>query len=304
MNRLVFGGLLAFILLAIYVGGVWAELLKLMRDCAGDGCSLAAAAPDGSKTAILNTIGAMISAVVIAALSVSDPDQPLLSRQINAATGRRRELAQWFVTLYLLGWLVTGLAALVFACLIYSPPDRFLADIGMAWLGTAIAASYAFFGLRPPVDDDELLTRRPARDVTAELRAQIRAGKIRFDVPELQAELLGTSVDRKLQELVVFLAMSVGTYIKISNILRTAGDSAHVAGRAVDIGNEDVAADLLARVARQDAVDDYHIDEIIFDAAVAGKEDRNIWNFDRGAPHAYAVATLNAHRNHIHFAVA
>lgn len=41
----------------------------------------------------------------------------------------------------------------------------------------------------------------------------------------------------------------------------------------------------------------------IRDAAVAGRGDRNEWNYDRGSKHNFNAPTLNQHRNHIHFAV-
>lgn len=45
------------------------------------------------------------------------------------------------------------------------------------------------------------------------------------------------------------------------------------------------------------------IDEIIFDAGVAGESNRNRWNYDSGGRHNFDSATLTQHNNHIHFAV-
>lgn len=145
--------------------------------------------------------------------------------------------------------------------------------------------------------------------VVDDLKAQIAAGRIGFDPPQatadrLRSELLGENtgpvkVTERLQRLV--LAVSRMKVIRVSSIIRNEGH--HGAGRAFDVGNEEVAADLLPLVATDAKVGELGIDEIIFDAGVAGQSDRNKWNYDAGAKHAYAAATLDQHKNHIHFAV-
>lgn len=141
-----------------------------------------------------------------------------------------------------------------------------------------------------------------------ELKQQIRVGRIVFDPPpstsaRLRQELLGenngTQVTPLLQRLVLELSRLNG--IRISSIIRDSGH--HGAGRAVDIGNEKIAGTLLPIVATDDNVQELDIDELIFDASVAGAGDRNRWNYDRGQKHDYNRATLNGHRDHIHFSV-
>jgi hypothetical protein len=83
--------------------------------------------------------------------------------------------------------------------------------------------------------------------------------------------------------------------------VRSAGH--HGSGRAVDIGNEEIAGSLLPQVATDAQVAALKIDELIFDATVAGQSPRNKWNYDRGVKHNYDSATLDDHRDHIHFAV-
>lgn len=143
------------------------------------------------------------------------------------------------------------------------------------------------------------------------LRDQISAGRIIFDNAtagqgaRLRRELLGqnagTKVTRGLQALV--LEVSRLQRIRISSIIRTGSSSRHVVGRAFDVGNEEVARDLLPLIATDERVEEFGIDEIIFDARVAGQSNRNRWNYNDGRRHDYDSATLTAHRNHIHFAV-
>jgi hypothetical protein len=146
--------------------------------------------------------------------------------------------------------------------------------------------------------------------VVDDLRGQIAAGRITFDPPtaksqrlrrELLGENAGTQVTEALQELV--LEVSRRVRIRISSIIREGGGSHHVRGRAFDVGNEEVAAALLPGIATDAEVRRLRIDEIIFDARVAERADRNEWNYDRGRKHNFNSTTLAEHRNHIHFAV-
>lgn len=136
--------------------------------------------------------------------------------------------------------------------------------------------------------------------VIDDLKSQIAKKRIIFDKPALQDELLGSSVAVEAQKLVHHL--STLETLRISSIVRAEGH--HAEGRAFDVGNEDIAKRLLATVATNDQVKAWMIDEIIFDAKKADASyDRNKWNYDRGAKHVYDAATLNAHGDHIHFAV-
>lgn len=158
----------------------------------------------------------------------------------------------------------------------------------------------------------ELLAAAPS-PVAAALQAQIDAGRITFDPgPPFKDMLLGAagpggvSVTEKLQKLVLALSKLKTPPLKISSLVRVPkpGDSSsHPSGRAVDFGNEEIAAALLGIVANDATVGQLEIDEIIFDAGGASEADRNRWNYDVGKRHAYKDAVLRAHQNHIHFSV-
>lgn len=136
--------------------------------------------------------------------------------------------------------------------------------------------------------------------IVSDLKDQISNGRIIFDRPELQDELLGDDVTAKLQALVLHL--STLEKIRLSSIIRDEGH--HGSGRAFDIGNEEIANTVLPKVATDSEVAKWKIDEIIFDAKKADPSyDRNKWNFDLGSRHTYDAATLKAHGDHIHFAL-
>lgn len=146
--------------------------------------------------------------------------------------------------------------------------------------------------------------------VKEQLQQQITKGKIVFDnnSAELKQQLLmenaGQLISEKLQKLVVFLADAVDTSIRISSIVRDPNtDSHHGRRRAVDIGNEEIAAKLLPKLAGTPNIALYDIDEIIFNAGGALPASINKWNYNNGKPHQYDAATLNAHKDHIHISV-
>lgn len=147
--------------------------------------------------------------------------------------------------------------------------------------------------------------------VADDLRDQISSGRIIFDNAQpgqgarLRRELLGQNAGTKVTPTLQTLALEVSRLqpIRISSIIRSGASSRHVVGRAFDVGNEEVAGELLPLIATNARVAEFDIDEIIFDARVAGQTNRNRWNYDRGIKHDYDNETLKEHNNHIHFAV-
>ena len=98
------------------------------------------------------TVGGLVSALVIAQLAVTDPKEPF-KRPANPLTGFWGKVSDWVVRVtkivYVLFWIVLGFAAFVVGELWY--PDKVvpLTTFAQAWLGLAVAAGYAFFGLEP-----------------------------------------------------------------------------------------------------------------------------------------------------------
>ncbi|MES0042243.1 cell wall hydrolase [Mesorhizobium sp. M0091] len=181
---------------------------------------------------------------------------------------------------------------------LYKPPGPYVifhAGRGHAFNGDGSAMA----ALSAPTDDG---------DATKLLREHIANGKVRFQPPKdkLRGMLLGTGNDGSatplLRRLVLHLASVVDTFIEISSIVRPGGGSFHQTGQAVDIGNEDIAGKLLPKVAIQSVVDQFRIDEIIFDSRKVGFK-TNRFNFNGGSPHTFDDTTINQHGNHIHFAV-
>lgn len=304
----VFGSILAVALLLLYAVSAWSMILAIIGTCPdGENCNptLANEYGEGFRY-VLTTVGGLVSALVISRLSIAMPGAMPGFGALEDMSERVRTASNVVAALYLLVWGMTGFAALVVGVMLYPNVIPTVSDLGSVWLGLAVAAGYAYFGLTPPEVEDrnqpKLLSRTASATVAA-LEKHIANGKIIFDKSSLNDELLGRNQGQKvtetLQILVLHLADTVGTHIRVSSLVRTNGH--HAAGRAVDIGNEEIAGEILPEVTP--LVGSLSIDELIFDAAVEGKPDRNEWNFDEGKKHSFDTATLDAHKDHIHFSV-
>lgn len=314
---MIFGSVLAVILLLLYAVSAWAMIYALWAACPGEGCG----EPLGEKFSegfrfVLTTVGGLVSALVISRLSITTPGSAPGFRALGDMSHQLRLILNWVSAIYLLVWASTGFAALVVGVMLYPGVIQTVSDLGTIWLGLAVAAGYAYFGLTPP--DGKLreaprgasppLTTRSlmaSNATVAALEAQIASGRIVFDAgkPMLKGELLGQNtgqkVTEKLQTLVLRLSEISDNPIRVSSLIRTGSN--HGLGRAVDIGNEEIAGVLLPKIVP--LVGELVIDQIIFDATVAGKPDRNHWNHLAGVRHSYNSATLDDHKDHIHFAV-
>lgn len=305
----IFGSVLAVALLLLYAVSAWAMIIAIISACPdSERCNSTLANDYGEGFRyVLTTVGGLVSALVIARLSITVPGAMPAFRALEDVSERVRTVSNIVAALYLLVWGLTGFAALIFGVMLYPDVIPTVSDLGTVWLGLAVAAGYAYFGLTPPEARGEsrleVMRRAVASTTVAALEKHISNGKIIFDKPSLKDELLGKNQGQKvtesLQKLVLHLADTVGKSIRISSLVRTSGH--HAAGRAVDIGNEEIAGEILPEI--MPLVDSLYIDELIFDAAIAGKSDRNEWNFDAGKKHSFDAATLDKHKDHIHFSV-
>ena len=138
----IFSGVVAYILLALYVGivgymGYMVAAYQTKEFTAG-------------VTYIVTTVGGLVSALVVGKLAITPPkDPPALFTAAAAAGGGPDPLNVWLTVAFMVVWLLAGLAALVVGVLLYSDVNQSLAGIGTNWLGLAVAAGYAYFGVKP-----------------------------------------------------------------------------------------------------------------------------------------------------------
>ncbi len=147
--KALFGGLISVILLSLYVHLVYVAI-KVVR-CVAPLCTEYPSTffSDGMAQA-LAVIGGLVSALVVAVLAITVPGEAPVKRMLAPQTSRNAVRAVSIVaSVYVLIWIGVGLTAFIVG--LYHPNEvPELTTFGQAWLGLAISAAYAYFGLRPP----------------------------------------------------------------------------------------------------------------------------------------------------------
>ncbi len=145
-----FGAIVCTVLLIIYVYLVYVGVDVVI--CAGsDSCTSPTPADFNDRMASsLALIGGLVSALVIAELAATKPGEAPAARLLSPQ--QRSPMAKRVLTIitgvYLSVWLLAGLLAFFYGYLNSDPgllPP--LADLGQAWLGIAVGAGYAYFGI-------------------------------------------------------------------------------------------------------------------------------------------------------------
>lgn len=144
MPQLLFGGFLATILLAFYIWSIF-DAIEIAR------CASNCRAYTDNMSFLLNAIGGLISATVVGSLGVTQPgDFPHRAMFSQNLTGVSQSIASYMPSAYILVWIVCGVVMVVYGFVPDSPnTPPALAAQAKVWLGTAIAAVYAYFGIKP-----------------------------------------------------------------------------------------------------------------------------------------------------------
>jgi len=145
--KLLFGGLIAVILLGLYVFAVVYAIMVVLGISAGP-------FTDGFA-ATMTTVGGLVSALVIAELAVTKPGEAPVARALAPAGGdpaspTAMNVLTGVTGVYLLVWVIIGLAAYVVGAMLHPGKLQHLTDLGQAWLGLAVASAYAYFGISRP----------------------------------------------------------------------------------------------------------------------------------------------------------
>ena len=145
----VFGGAIAAILLGIYLHLI--RVAYLVVDCVStSGCTKYATTyfNDGMAQT-LAVVGGLVSALVIAELAVTKPGEAPAARALaEGASDKSKFILKVVTMVYILAWIIAGLVA--FFVGLYHPKELPpITSLGQAWLGLAVASSYAYFGIKP-----------------------------------------------------------------------------------------------------------------------------------------------------------
>lgn len=143
---IIFGGIIAYILLGLYAGTVLHIVLEVIKCAKDNGCQQ----QDFTEGIIyvVTTIGGLVSALVVSKLTITEPgDNPGIIR----AAEEHKEIrwATKLVIAYLAVWVLTGITALIVGVMVHPKINNTLSDIGTTWLGLAVASGFAYFGVKP-----------------------------------------------------------------------------------------------------------------------------------------------------------
>lgn len=146
-----FSTALVLVLLALYAGLAGAMIFEIHTVCSAGpaaNCANITGFSEGYKI-VLTTVAGLVSALVVAKLSVSSPDDPqeLSIVQFKSKTSRTANIV--IVIGYLTVWAAVGFAALIYGVVLYDDAIQTVNDLGTTWFGVAVAAGYAYFNLKP-----------------------------------------------------------------------------------------------------------------------------------------------------------
>jgi hypothetical protein len=149
MTKLVFGGLVVIILLGLYVYATVYSILAAM--CLGSPpCGNYSTDLNEGVVTVLNLVGGLVSALVIAQLAVTEPgDAPgagLL--EVANVADTTKKIVKVISVVYVAVWLACGLASLIVGYLQYPNVVPQLTANAKSWLGLAVAAAYSYLNVR------------------------------------------------------------------------------------------------------------------------------------------------------------
>ena len=97
----------------------------------------------------LAELGGLVSALVIAELAITRPGEIPAARVLTAhATDKAKKRLRVVTTVYLIVWFMAGASAFLIGL---SHPKILppLTSVGQSWFGIAVAAAYAYLGVKP-----------------------------------------------------------------------------------------------------------------------------------------------------------
>jgi hypothetical protein len=98
---------------------------------------------------ILNVVGGLVSALVIAELAITQPgDWPSAQILRRGVPKPSKNIVKIVSTGFVIVWLVGGTASLVMYVLYPNAIPAALSEFAKAWLGLAIASAYSYLGIR------------------------------------------------------------------------------------------------------------------------------------------------------------
>lgn len=163
MTRLIFGAVVAILLLILYAYASGqairtAYCLSAPQKCHCEDPPKCTRPPDFNNKYnkeltepilfVLTLIGSLVSALVVAVLAITPPSKPIGFALLNNDEPGPQKIVTVVATIYVVVWFICGVA-LVIAYIKFENAVPAVASGAKSWLGLAVAAAYSYLGLTP-----------------------------------------------------------------------------------------------------------------------------------------------------------
>lgn len=148
--RWILGAVLAVVLLLLYGYSVSYAiyLVHFAQYAEGEVVSVVAKSKFEGYNEAISLIGGLVSALVIAVLAATPAKEQPSLRNFNAdLSDEQNNKSKIVIWTYMLVWLFIGLASYIFGKFLHNGVLEPLTTHAQSWLGFAITATYAYFGL-------------------------------------------------------------------------------------------------------------------------------------------------------------
>lgn len=143
-----FGAGLALALLAIYTIAAMAMILAIIEACPDTPeCERLSDKYSDGYVYVLTTVGGLVSALVVGQLGAAHPGELPGAAQRAGRSRIRRIASGTVIAIYLIVWAGVGFASLIVGVMLYPNTISTVSDMGTVWLGLAVSAGYAYFGI-------------------------------------------------------------------------------------------------------------------------------------------------------------
>lgn len=139
--------LLIFYVIAI--GSAVSSTLQAVKRCRTDAACAQAfhARRSEGVNVILNLVGGLVSALVVAELAITQPGE-FPSAQIVRRRSTKPGIAKIVSTGFIVVWLLGGAVAVLMYLLYPNAIPTTLSEFAKAWLGLALASAYSYLGIK------------------------------------------------------------------------------------------------------------------------------------------------------------
>ncbi len=147
MARVLIGTFVAITVLSLYAYSVVFSIMAALC-LSRSGCQTYTPELNEGITTVLNLVGGLLAALVVAELAVTPTGEAPAARLLaNNITENAKKIAGWVSIAYLVVWVILGVAVVVVGFLQHPNTVPALTAAARSWMGLAIAAIYSYLGI-------------------------------------------------------------------------------------------------------------------------------------------------------------